>query len=86
MSCFGRTWLLGEAQLQAFDILVDCGFLLIQHGIGEQTHIVFRVTQRQLEYRRRLITGHTFGRQQRRHPLLRVTGQLQHILQATIIE
>ena len=70
----------------AFDTLVDSAFTLIEHRVGQQTHIVRWIAQRQLENRDGLLAAHASCGEDRRQALVGITRMTQHVLKAAIAE
>ena len=79
-------WRFGEGQLfeVGLDALVDVVFLLVEHRIRQQTHVITGVGQGQFEDRDRVSARHAPRAQQRRQAQIRVGCVTQDVLQTAI--
>ncbi|MCY1522568.1 hypothetical protein D9M68_574260 [compost metagenome] len=78
----------GHRQLldSRLDTLVDPAFLLIEHRVGQQAHVIRGVAQGQLEDRNGVLARHTPCGEQRGEALFRTRRMAQYVLQTAIAE
>ena len=76
----------GQFAELGLDALVDLAFLLVEHRIGEQPHVVGRIAQGQLEDGDGVAPGHTASGEERGQALVGAGRMAQDVLQAAVAE